>query len=338
MSNSQIRPNELSSKTKASMKTRILTAIIGCCVFVPAIILGDWFLFGFLVVVTCFALFECVHCVKRGYHAWLYVVTILTGLVMSFWPFIETWVSDGMQSHAYQMFYSMIIPVIVLIAYLAILFLTVILDEKMSAGEAFSLFGLVVLVSMGMQAINYARFITSYSTSAISYIPLWVDPASRNSFFNSYDNFASCAFLIYLLLGTFFTDIGAYFVGVFFGKHKINERISPNKTVEGFVGGIVISAAVSMAFGFILAGLGRPMLDMFSLSSWWNIVILSLIMPFFATLGDFTFSAIKRHYEIKDYGFILPGHGGILDRLDSIIFVFIIGSLYVDLFNRLMRW
>ena len=125
------------------------------------------------------------------------------------------------------------------------------------------------------------------------------------------------------------TDIGAYFVGILFGKHKMNERISPKKTWEGFWGGIVFSVVISLSFAFILAATNNPLLTFLDMNHWYFIVILSLGMPFFAVLGDFVFSSLKRHYEIKDFGKIIPGHGGILDRCDSLIFVAIFVAVFI---------
>ena len=116
------------------------------------------------------------------------------------------------------------------------------------------------------------------------------------------------------------TDTGAFFIGILFGKNKINPRISPKKTWEGFFGGVVISCISSFLFAFILALCGHPVLKCFDLNHWYLILILSLIIPIFATLGDFTFSSLKRVYDIKDFGNLLPGHGGILDRIDSLLF------------------
>jgi phosphatidate cytidylyltransferase len=144
-----------------------------------------------------------------------------------------------------------------------------------------------------------------------------------------YKYFGAACLFIYAVLGTFMTDIGAYFIGVFFGKHKMNERISPKKTWEGFAGGIVLSTVVSFAFAMIMASIDYPLLPIFSLNRWYNILIVSLIMPFTSVLGDFIFSITKRHFGIKDYGKIFPGHGGVLDRIDSLLVTMTLVSLLV---------
>ena len=118
--------------------------------------------------------------------------------------------------------------------------------------------------------------------------------------------------LIFILLITFLTDIFAYLVGLLIGKHKFSPTISPNKTVEGFVGGIVFGT-------FITSFLYITVFDYTG-----NVIILVIIMSFLSmmsTLGDLAFSSIKRYFNIKDFGNIMPGHGGVLDRLDSLIFV-----------------
>ncbi len=123
-------------------------------------------------------------------------------------------------------------------------------------------------------------------------------------------------YLIFLvLLGACGTDIFAYFVGVFTGKHKLCPNISPKKTVEGAVGGFL---------GAILCFAGFGLVVQFAFSAqvnYVNLVILGAISGILSEIGDLAASMIKRQYEIKDYGHLLPGHGGIMDRLDSIIFI-----------------
>ena len=116
-------------------------------------------------------------------------------------------------------------------------------------------------------------------------------------------------FIIFIICVSCFTDIGAYFIGYLFGKHKLNERISPKKTIEGSIGGCVIGTTSGIIYSILLL----PGFDIV------NIAILSFIMTIVGQIGDLIFSAIKRHYGIKDYGHLFPGHGGVLDRTDSIL-------------------
>ena len=116
---------------------------------------------------------------------------------------------------------------------------------------------------------------------------------------------------IYLLLITIMSDTFAYFVGRKFGKHKMCPSVSPNKTWEGFVGGLIISTIVSTLFYHFLVDEESILL----------LILITILLSIIGALGDLVFSSIKRHFGIKDYGNIMPGHGGVLDRLDSILFV-----------------
>lgn len=122
-------------------------------------------------------------------------------------------------------------------------------------------------------------------------------------------------------------DAGAYFIGVFFGKHKLCPDISPKKTIEGAVGGvavcIVTTLLIGLLFDLVIYGDG-------TFVDYTNLVIMSLCGSLISIIGDLSFSVIKRSYSVKDYGDIIPGHGGILDRFDSVIvfvpFMFIMVS------------
>ncbi len=111
----------------------------------------------------------------------------------------------------------------------------------------------------------------------------------------------------------FFSDTGAYFAGVFFGKHKLCPVISPKKTVEGFVGGIVIACLGMLAYGLILNKVFSMEVNYVSLG------IYGLLGSLAGVFGDLSLSAVKRQTGIKDYGNLIPGHGGILDRFDSVL-------------------
>lgn len=126
-------------------------------------------------------------------------------------------------------------------------------------------------------------------------------------------------------------DAGAYFSGVFLGKHKLAPRISPNKTVEGFFGGILVGTLSALVIGFIYTFFyPKARFDFIIL------LIIGLLSSIISVLGDLSFSLIKRSCKIKDYGSIFPGHGGFLDRFDSVIFaaplVYFIGK-YFDIFT-----
>lgn len=127
------------------------------------------------------------------------------------------------------------------------------------------------------------------------------------------DRRTSLFYLCMALCGAWIADTGAYFTGVTLGKHKLCPEISPKKTVEGFIGGIVTTGIVYAAAFCIHDG--------FTVSLAVLAFILGGVCAVIGTLGDLSASMIKRQVGIKDYGNIMPGHGGLMDRFDSVLFV-----------------
>lgn len=117
--------------------------------------------------------------------------------------------------------------------------------------------------------------------------------------------------LLLVLFVVWSTDIGAYLIGRKLGKHKLAPTISPNKTIEGSVGGIIMAIIVAFVYLFYFP-------QEYNLS--W-MLLLTIVLSVAGQLGDLVESAFKRYYNVKDSGKLLPGHGGILDRFDSLLFV-----------------
>ena len=116
--------------------------------------------------------------------------------------------------------------------------------------------------------------------------------------------------LLFILAGTAGSDTGAYAVGRLIGRHRMAPRISPGKTWEGAAGGVVTSIAAMLAVGAML-GVGIRV---------WEYAIVAVVVAIVAQAGDLVESALKRAADVKDSGSIMPGHGGLLDRIDSILF------------------
>lgn len=119
-------------------------------------------------------------------------------------------------------------------------------------------------------------------------------------------------YLWFILLITVFTDTFAYITGMLIGKHKMCPNISPKKTWEGFIGGTAFGTFVGSVF-YITAFDYTGVI--------FKLIFIVMILSIIGQLGDLLFSSIKRHFGIKDFGNIMPGHGGVLDRLDSILLV-----------------
>lgn len=195
---------------------------------------------------------------------------------------------------------------------------------------------LVVVLSAGMGVVLYLELSGMFDALFIIYLIvllfffflLWVfvkDFKSMDfgnallSVFYTSIGFAAVALLrdqgiyvlVYLLLVSFITDTFAYLFGVKFGKHKLAPFISPKKTVEGAVAGLL--------FGGILATVFAVLLNVFDFHFIW-ILLLSFGLSILSQIGDLVASRFKREADIKDYSNLFPGHGGVLDRFDSLIF------------------
>ena len=140
--------------------------------------------------------------------------------------------------------------------------------------------------------------------------------------------------IIYLLIfiGAWVTDTFAYFCGMLFGrggKHKLIPDVSPKKTVEGSIGGIAFCILAMVIFGIVVEAVSSYEANLIALA------FAGLVISVVAQIGDLLMSVIKRTYGIKDYGKIFPGHGGILDRFDSILAVSIVLMVFTSFFDLL---
>lgn len=134
------------------------------------------------------------------------------------------------------------------------------------------------------------------------------------------ENFGA-SYLLYILVCIWATDIGAYFAGRAFGKHNLAEHISPKKTIEGLIGGIILAILAAIIGGFILKIHG---------TKWLLLLTLVLVSCLWSVIGDLFESMLKRLADVKDSSNLLPGHGGVFDRIDSLtaaIPIFALGLL-----------
>jgi len=134
-------------------------------------------------------------------------------------------------------------------------------------------------------------------------------------------------FVWLIFTSAFGCDTFAYITGVSIGKHKLTNSPSPKKSVEGLIGGILGAALVGFLYGFFIVQFANPNVEHFILIS----TIVSLIGAVFCIFGDMAASAIKRYKGVKDFSSLLPGHGGVMDRIDGVIFVapFVLLSMYI---------
>lgn len=324
--------NQLNKEAKTNIVSRIVIAIILVAIFIPCIILGGYFwlaLIFFLILIMTHELCKAPQSIERKFKGIIYLFAYFMMFALVFYIFLkdliiqyQSFVDSGAEgSFSYDILRGFKAPQISLTCFcisIAFFFINVFIDDTFTIHDAFYLITMLFVVSLGLQCLIYLRFLPFLNVSTA----VEADPMFKY--------FTSSLLILYFLLGTCFNDVGAFFIGVLFGKHKFCPKISPKKTIEGFVGGVIISFIISFGFGMLLSYFGYPLLEgVLDLEHWYNILIISIIMPLSATLGDLLFSSIKRAFKIKDFGTILKSHGGILDRFDSIIVTSITTSLLI---------
>lgn len=141
-------------------------------------------------------------------------------------------------------------------------------------------------------------------------------------------------YIVLLLLCAFITDSGAYFTGKFLGKHKLIPSVSPKKTIEGSIGGLVSCIIVNVLYAIVYSAVFLK--DTASIN-YIALIAVSIVASLAGMIGDLAASVIKRICSIKDFGNLLPGHGGLLDRLDSMNFAVPAGLALLMIFPIIIR-
>lgn len=222
---------------------------------------------------------------------------------------------------------------------------------RMKQIEYYNLIGLIAII--GLLAIlipnHYIHWISAYVNNEYLFYICCITLLVLTVFYSETFNFEDAATLvlgaIYIGYGFRFlilirdmgidtlmyqfaviwsTDTGAYLTGRYFGKHKLSPMISPNKTIEGFVGGVIFATIIAGIYNLLV----QPNLGEIN-----HIWLLTIAMSIFGQLGDLVESAMKRHFGVKDSGNFLPGHGGVLDRFDSTIFTSFLFMIWMNLFR-----
>lgn len=253
------------------MKQRIITAVIAAAFFIPLVIIGSWPFTLTVYLLASIGLFELLR--MKGLHLFS-VPGILTWIALA----ILLLPAELSQSLENMIGYTKVEITFSIV--LLLLIYTVIVKNRYTFDHAsFSIFG-ALYVGIGFYYLIETRL-------------------------------AGIEYVIFALLVIWMTDTGAYFIGRKIGKRKLWPDISPNKTIEGFVGGILSAVVFACLFQAIY-----PIT-----SSYLILIGVTIVASIIGQLGDLVESALKRHYDVKDSGTILPGHGGILDRFDSLLFV-----------------
>ena len=271
------------------MRTRILTAIIAFLVFLPFLVFADTpALPVAMAICGLISTFEMIRCV--GLHKNLFV-SIPLYLAAVAVPFsLRFWGIEKTLPAA-------LAAILVLMLYM--LAVTTFSRGKVNVNASSTALMTSIYIIAGFSAMVYLH------------------------------DFHEGGRYLYLLtfIGAWVPDTFAYFTGVLFGKHKLIPDVSPKKTVEGAIGGLVFCVLAfvgyAMLYNHLWVAEGGDLLPI------WLMAIIGLVTAVVSMVGDLTMSLIKRQYGIKDYGKLLPGHGGFLDRFDSVIAVAVILAVFL---------
>ena len=340
--------NELSSSTKKSLVTRIITAFFLVILFVPAIILGGWFFFFFILFIALLSSIEIVKAsnLKGLLRVLIYFVTIAFTLGIIYYTMFQSNKSNTSLStlgnefkeplvFLPEVFHDIKLSIMLITLMLSVYFLISFATEPFHIAYVFYFVTMILVLAIGIQSFLFLRYSPFYyfeqslKAEGVTYYQGVI-------YKNNFKYLQSTFLFVYVVLGVIFNDMGAYFVGLLFGKHKMNERISPKKTWEGFIGGVVFSIVVSTTFALVCALTDHPILPIFDVQHLYYVIVLSILIPLISDVGDFVFSSVKRTFGVKDFSNLLPGHGGVLDRIDSLIFASALVSCLIIFINLML--
>lgn len=254
------------------MKQRIITGVIAAALFIPFVMYGKVPFSALICVIAAVGFYEIL---KMKNISILSIPGILGLLVMGMLVLPDEWANAVLSVIGYDSRLTVVYG----LAALLLIYVVLVKNKVTFEDVGFILLG-ALYVGLGFYYLIETRD-------------------------------AGLVFIVYCLLVVWTTDSGAYFVGRKIGKNKLWPEISPKKTVEGFVGGIVIAVISAVIMQLVV-----PFMP-----SMLSLILVTIVASIIGQMGDLVESAIKRHYNVKDSGTILPGHGGILDRFDSLLFV-----------------
>lgn len=254
------------------MKKRIISAVVALSIVIPLILLGGIYFELLICLVGALAFKEIIDLKKS--HGNIPNMVVLIGLV----SLLSLILSNNSDLSIYNGFTYQTLALIIVGIFIPVIFYK---EEEYSSKDALYLLGVILFLGLALNSFVVIRL-------------------------------RSLKTLLFLLSIPTFNDIFAYIIGSKFGKNKMCKSISPNKTWEGSIGGLIIGSLV----GYILY---RTLLGKVT----FKILLLIITLSIIGQMGDLVLSRIKRENDIKDFSNLMPGHGGILDRLDSTIFVFL---------------
>lgn len=276
------------------MRQRLISAAVAIALGIVILFFYRTIVLNIVVALIIFmALYEVLIATKIIENRFLFAICAAFGV---FVPFFRL---QPLKHVAYMMCYLFVV----------ILFLFLMTHHsKMKFDQIAKVFLLTLQIAFSFSCIAFLKEI--YRT----------DPVGKGLFY-----------ILFILIGAWMADAGGYFIGRFFGKHKLAPVISPKKTVEGVAGGFVFTLvslfALSLSFVAVAAHSGYTVHI-----NYLPLTVVSLLTSALAVIGDLSMSVIKRETHLKDFGNVLPGHGGVLDRFDSVMFVAPMVFLFLQAF------
>ena len=274
------------------MRTRIITAAILFCITLPVFIFSHTVALPIsAVLLAVFAVFEMLRCIGLEHNKSILIPSLIFG--------------GGLTGSTALFFFQIEGLALNLEAFLVIALACCFFYVLYLFAAGVFLQGKLQFTKVGSAALMVLYIVLSFSSIVLL-------RCQRNG-----------VFLLYLaFIGPFLTDAFAYFTGILFGKHKLLPAISPKKTVEGSIGGTVFGSASFLLFGWAVSLITSAHPDIVGevlMPNYGALALYGLIISVFSQIGDLMMSWIKREHGVKDYGKIFPGHGGVLDRFDSVL-------------------
>ncbi len=270
------------------MKQRIISGVVGAALLAVVLVLHKTFVFPFaFAAIVGVILFELVRAIGGLQFKLATGAVLAYGILSIILPsLLDARIFGDSWQIAVLYFYDVLMPVC----------LTLIFWDYMRHPKTFTIEQGAFMIASMILVVNSFKMLLVLN----------------------HDENHSLFYVILALCGAWIADTGAYFSGVAMGKTKLCPEISPKKTVEGFIGGLVSNTLLFVLIFFLYA---RANGIYFGLSEALKSGLLGLVCAGVSVLGDLTASVIKRQKGIKDYGNIMPGHGGLMDRFDSVLFV-----------------
>lgn len=266
------------------MEKRVVSAIVMILIFVPLLLLGGITFSVFMTLLAIAGIYELIK-VREKTKKFPKIVIIFAYFIVLF----LTLLSYNQNVFTYMVDYRAF-AILIFIFLLPLLFVNS-KEDMYNINDALYMIGSSIFIGLSFGLIILIR---------------------------NYD----LNYLIYILLITTMTDVFAYLTGFYIGEHKLCPTISPNKTIEGLIGGLTMGTFVATTFYFTVVNSNMSLV---------LIIFITFFLSLIGQLGDLVFSSIKRTYKVKDYSSLIPGHGGILDRFDSLIFVALAFILFVGI-------